>query len=67
VVRVTIQQAHFDQDLVEHLNVDAQFLQPCPVLKHGVGASAITRKRRILPDECDGGLGHGSAPRLRYN
>jgi hypothetical protein len=51
VVRVTIQHAHCDQVRVEHLNLDAQFLQPIPVQKHGVGAHPVTRQHRILLDD----------------
>jgi hypothetical protein len=43
--------AHCDQVRVEHLNLDAQFLQPPPVQKHGVGAHPMTRQHRMFLKE----------------
>jgi hypothetical protein len=63
VVR-TIRHAHCDQVRVEHLNLDAQFLQP-PVQKHGVGAHPMTHQHRMLLDDVGCGLGH--APRRASN
>jgi hypothetical protein len=55
--------AHCDQVRVEHQNLDAQFLQPPPMQKHGVGAQPMTRQHRLLLD--DVGCGLGRAPRAR--
>jgi hypothetical protein len=48
VVRVSRRHAHCDYVRFQHLDLDVQFRQPCPVQKHGVGASRMTRQRRLL-------------------
>jgi hypothetical protein len=64
VVRVTIRHAHCDQVGVEHLNLDAQFLQPPPVLKHRVGAHPMTCQNLMLPVDLGGSLGRLGTPHL---
>jgi hypothetical protein len=50
------------------MNLVDQFLLPLPVLKHGAGASSMTRKRHMLLDDLGGGRGRAPrAPRPTYN
>jgi hypothetical protein len=62
-VRVTLRHARCDQFRVEHLNLNAQLLQPRPEPKNGGGASPMTRQHRMLLDDPGGGLER--APRAR--
>jgi hypothetical protein len=50
---------------VEHLNRDAQFLQPPLVKKRGVGPSPMTRQHRMLLDDLGGDI--GNAPERASN
>jgi hypothetical protein len=49
--------AHCDQVRVEHPNLDAEFLLPPPVQKHGAGARPTTSQHCQLLGDLGGGLG----------